>query len=119
MGNNVALPASPNVVESLQKSERPKRRFLPLLGMFSDMPDRGLFALFVTVGFALIFFAETGLWYAGFEADYIFSLPIACGTERPLVQKQPRLDGLRSADDGRPPPLRISQVFARDSIGPA
>jgi hypothetical protein len=45
--------------------------------MFSDMPDRGLFVLFVTLGFLVIFGAKTGLWYMGFLGDY--SIPIACG----------------------------------------
>ncbi|MDP2377621.1 hypothetical protein [Reyranella sp.] len=83
MGDKAVLPAPPEVVEGLRKSDKPERRFLRRLGMFSDMPDRGLFVLFVVVGFALIFFAKTSLWYLGFEGDY--SIVIACGAAALMV----------------------------------
>jgi uncharacterized coiled-coil DUF342 family protein len=42
--------------------------------MFSDMPDRGLFVVFASVGFLLIVATKTGLWYFGIRGDY--SIPI-------------------------------------------
>lgn len=76
MGQNAALPTPPDIAESLRKPA-PDSRFLPRLILFSDMPDRGLFILFITAGFALIFGVKTLLWSVGIERDY--SLVIAVG----------------------------------------
>jgi hypothetical protein len=72
-GENAALPAPENVVASLRKAAT-EQQMLPRLRMFSDMPDRGLFLVFVSIGFLLIVGVKTGLWYFGIQGDY--SLPI-------------------------------------------
>lgn len=76
MGRKSVLPAPPELVESLRKPQTGSR-FLPRLILFSDMPDRGLFILFVTLGFGLIFGVKTLLWRAGVTYDY--SILIAAG----------------------------------------
>ena len=83
MGANAIGPASAPVLDSLRKTTRPEPQFLRRLGMFSDMPDRGLFALFAAAGFVVIFGAKTSLWYFGLRGDY--SVVIAFGAAALMV----------------------------------
>jgi len=83
MGTNAIGPAPAPVLDSLRKTTSPEPRFLRRLGMFSDMPDRGLFVLFAGAGFAVIFGAKTTLWYLGLQGDY--SVVIAVGAAALMV----------------------------------
>jgi hypothetical protein len=75
-GENAISPAPIEIAEGLRKPAVENQQALPRLGMFSDMPDRGLFIGFVTLGFVLIFTTKIGLSYLGFQGDY--SITIAC-----------------------------------------
>lgn len=76
-GETAALSAPADLRAGLRPPADRRPRLLPRLEMFSDMPDRGLFVLFIFVGFLLIFGAKTALWYLGVPGDY--SIEIAIG----------------------------------------
>lgn len=83
LGEAASLPASGEVMAGLRRDPQQRSRMLPRLKMFSDMPDRGLFVLFIAVGFALIFGAKAGLWYLGVPGDYSFA--VACAAAVVMV----------------------------------
>jgi len=62
---SAARPASKQVMATLRHAEQPERPFLPRLKMFSDMPDRGLFVIFIAIGFVLIVGVKTYIWRMG------------------------------------------------------
>lgn len=82
MGQNAALPAPGEVIERL-RAPSSDSRFLRRTRLFSDMPDRGLFVVFVIAGFVLIFGVKTLLWRIGLEGDY--SVAIAIGAAALMI----------------------------------
>jgi chromosome segregation ATPase len=66
---NAILPADEVQLAKLRGEENRLAKLMPRLKFFSDMPDRGLFAGVVLVGFLLIIGAKVGLWWLGL-GDY-------------------------------------------------
>jgi hypothetical protein len=59
------LPADEVQLTKLRGENVNRPRLLPRLSLFTDMPDRGLFAIVVVLGFFLIVGAKVGLWWWG------------------------------------------------------
>ena len=57
-----ARPASEPIMSTLRGADKAEATWLPRLKLFSDMPDRGLFAICVVIGFVIIVGVKTYIW---------------------------------------------------------
>ena len=75
-GENAVLSAPPELMAGLRQPTA-GQRMLPRLKLFSDMPDRGLFLVFIAIGFLLIVAAKSALWALGMQGDYSIGIASA------------------------------------------
>lgn len=74
----IVQPASEEILGGIRRKSSGRGPLLPRLKMFSDMPDKGLFVIFIAAGFLLIFGVKTYVWTYARAHDY--TLEITIGT---------------------------------------
>lgn len=74
----IVQPASEEILGGMRREASQSEPLLPRLKMFSDMPDKGLFVMFIAAGFLLIFGVKTYVWTYARAHDY--TLEITIGT---------------------------------------